>query len=97
MTWSRRYRIRSYLRSSLWIVPIGAIVLEQIFAAFIHALDARYRFQVLGFGLEVAKVIASTVITFSLSFVVFTFGSLLVAVQVASGNRNRKMGRMNSI
>jgi uncharacterized membrane protein len=85
MNWNSRYRIRSYLRSSLWIVPIGAIILEQILAALVHAFDARYGFQALGFGLEGAKVIASTVITFALSFVVFTFGSLLVAVQVASG------------
>jgi uncharacterized membrane protein len=85
MSWSSRYRTRSYLRSSLWIVPIAAIILEQVCAAFIHALDARYRFQALGFGIEGAKVIAGTVITFALSFVVFTFGSLLVAVQVASG------------
>jgi uncharacterized membrane protein len=85
MNWNRRYRIRSYLRSSLWIVPIAAIVLQQILAPIVLALDAHYSFQFLRFGLEGAKVVANTVVTFALSFVVFTFGSLLVAVQVASG------------
>lgn len=85
MNWKERYRIASYLRSSLWIIPIGAVVLEQIFARVIHALDSQLGWNGLGFSLEGAKVINNTVITLSLSFVVFTFGSLLVAIQVASG------------
>lgn len=75
----------SYLRSSLWIIPIGAIVLEQIFATAIHALDSRLSWRGLDFGIEGAKAVNNTVITLGLSFVVFTFGSLLVAIQVASG------------
>ncbi|MES2919996.1 MAG: DUF2254 domain-containing protein [Verrucomicrobiota bacterium] len=85
MNWKSRYRLRSYLRSSLWIIPVCAVVLEQIFAAIIHALDARLGWGGMGWGLEGTKVVCNTVITFSLSFIVFTFGSLLVAIQVASG------------
>jgi uncharacterized membrane protein len=85
MTWNHRYRIRSYLRSSLWIVPIGALGIEFIVWAFVYMLDARINWSGLGFGLEGARVVGSTVITLTLSFVVFTFGSLLVAIQVASG------------
>jgi hypothetical protein len=40
MTWKRCYRIKSYSESSLWLIPIGAVVTEQAFAALIHALDA---------------------------------------------------------
>ena len=36
-------------------------------------------------GVDGAKALSNTVITLSFSFVVFTFGSLLVAIQVASG------------
>jgi uncharacterized membrane protein len=85
MTWNRRSRIRSYLQSSLWIIPVAAVGVEQIFAALIHALDARLGWDGLGLGIEGAKVVCNAVITFSLSFIVFTFGSLLVAIQVASG------------
>ena len=85
MTWSQRYRIKSYLRSSLWIIPVAAVVIEQIFAAIVHAVDARLGWEGLGLGIEGAKVVCNAVVTFSLSFIVFTFGSLLVAVQVASG------------
>ena len=85
MTWKQRYRVKSYLRSSLWIISVAAVVLEQIFAALVIALDARLHWSGLGFGLEGAKVVCNAVVTFSLSFIVFTFGSLLVAIQVASG------------
>jgi len=67
------------------VVPIGAILVEKIFVEIIHSLETRYSLQVIEFGVEEGKVIATTVITFSLSFIVFTFSSLLVAVQVASG------------
>jgi uncharacterized membrane protein len=85
MSWKGRYHVASYLQSSLWIVPIGAVVLEQIFAAAIHALDSHLGWGGLGFGVDGAKALNNTVITLTLSFVVFTFGSLLVAIQVASG------------
>ena len=39
----------------------------------------------LGLGIDGAKALSGAVVTFTLSFVVFTFGSLLVAIQVASG------------
>ena len=30
MTWNRWYAVRSYVRSSLWVVPFIAMLLEQI-------------------------------------------------------------------
>ena len=85
MSWKSRSRIKSYLQSSLWIIPIGAVVIEVLVASFVHRLDARLGWKGLGFGLEGARAMANAVITLTLSFVVFTFGSLLIAVQVASG------------
>jgi uncharacterized membrane protein len=85
MTWKQRNRLCSYLRSSLWIVPIFAGVLAQIFGAIIFALDGTLGWGGMRFGPEGARAINDTVITLALSFIVFTFGSLLVAIQVASG------------
>jgi len=85
MNWTSRNRLASYLRSSLWIIPVVAAVIEQISAAFVFALDARLGWGGLGFGVDGAKALCGAVVTFALSFVVFTFGSLLVAIQVASG------------
>src|SRR3954470_18619832 len=85
MKWKTRNLARSYLHSSLWIIPIGAIILEQIIFNLVVRLDSMHGWRVHGFGIEGARAIASTAITFTLSFIVFTFGSLLVAIQVASG------------
>jgi uncharacterized membrane protein len=85
MTWNRWYRLKSYLRSSLWIIPLVAVLFEQVVAAVIYAIDPGSGWMGLGLSLEGAKAMFGAVITFSLSFLVFTFGSLLVAIQVASG------------
>jgi uncharacterized membrane protein len=85
MSWSRRHYIKSYVRSSLWIVPVAAVVLNLIVGNAIHKLDARLHLEALGFGVEGARALCNSVVTFSLSVIVFTFGSLLVAIQVASG------------
>ena len=86
MTWNRWYGIRSYVRSSLWIVPFAAILLEQITLHAAIAVD-RYLNWVPLWPLSEAGTQAAmqTIITLTLSFLVFTFGSLLVAIQVASG------------
>ena len=85
MTWKQRYQIRSYLRSSLWIVPVAAGLAERVFRMIVEALEGRLGWAGYGLGLEGAKALTNAVITLTLSFLVFTFGSLLVAIQVASG------------
>src|SRR6478736_3995123 len=85
MTWKQSYRIKSYLRSSLWIVPVLAGTAERLFRIIVEEIEWRVDWAGGGLGLEGAKALTSAVITLSLSFVVFTFGSLLVAIQVASG------------
>src|ERR1051325_7056342 len=85
MDWKLRHRIASYLRSSLWIVPVGALVLEQVFMAILISLDQKLGWSGLKLGVDGARGMVNAIITLSLSFIVFTFGSLLVAIQVASG------------
>jgi uncharacterized membrane protein len=85
MKWSQWYRTRSYVRSSLWIVPFIAIPLELIVTRFLHAIDTRLGWTLLDLAPSGAQAILQTLITATLSFLVFSFGSLLVAIQVASG------------
>src|SRR6476646_208052 len=86
MTWNQWYALRSYLRVSLWIVPFVALLLEQVAFRTIYGLDARIEWiPAWPFGLSGTQTALQTIITMSLSFMVFTFGSLLVAIQVASG------------
>ena len=85
MTWKQRNKVRSYLRSSLWIIPVLAGMAERVFRAIVEVIEVRTGWAWFDLGLDGAKALSSTVITLTLSFVVFTFGSLLVAIQVASG------------
>ena len=85
MTWNRRYQVKSYLRSALWIIPFVAVPLQQVAWVLARTLDARFAWEGLSLGATGAQAMFNAVITLALSFIVFTFGSLLVAIQVASG------------
>ena len=84
MSWNQLYRLRHYLKSSLWVVPFVAIPLALLAARSLHRLDAWLDWSFLGFGAAGAKTLLDAFVTATLSFVVFTFGSMLVAIQVAS-------------
>ena len=86
MTWSRWYATKSYLSSALWIVPLIALVLENVLIRVAFALSSWFEWVPwLGTTLAGATEALNTVETLTISFIVFTFGSLLVAIQVASG------------
>jgi uncharacterized membrane protein len=86
MRWNRWYAIRSYLLSSIWVAPVIALGLEQATfrIAYVHELDFGW---VPGFTFDHDGTIAAAdyVIASTAAFMVFTFSSLLVAIQVASG------------
>jgi len=83
LVWSRLYRTASYLRSALWIVPFVAMFAVLAVAPALRALDNWLGWRINGLGPAGATSLYQTVITLTLSFLVFTFGSLLVAIQVA--------------
>lgn len=85
MYWTQFYNARHLLRSSLWTVPIVAIPFAMFATRLAHWLDARIQWPFLGFGVKGAEALLQATATATLSFLVFTFGSLLVALQVASG------------
>jgi uncharacterized membrane protein len=86
MEWHRLYGLHSYLKSALWTVPVVAMLLVWVFTRVVHWLDPRLGWtSEIGLGVAGAAVLYQTLITMTLSFIVFTFGSLLVAIQVASG------------
>lgn len=84
MNWNRRYAIKSYLLSTIWTAPVVALVLEQ--ATFRLMSMENFDFGwIPGFAREGAIAGADYVIASTIAFIVFTFSSLLVAIQVASG------------
>jgi uncharacterized membrane protein len=85
MYWNHFYRFRHFLRSSLWVVPLIAIPFAMFATRVTHWLDVHLDWTLLGFGIKGAEALLQATVTATLSFLVFTFGSLLVALQVASG------------
>jgi len=85
LTWSRLYRMTSYARSALWIVPLLAILAVLVSVPILRVLDAWLEWDMMSLGVEGSRSMYQTVITLNMSFVIFTFGSLLVAIQVAGG------------
>jgi uncharacterized membrane protein len=84
MRWNIWYRVRSYVRSSLWITPFIAILLELVAIRISHRIDSWLGWTFLGLSVTGAQATLQAIVTAQLSFIVFTFGSLLVAIQVAS-------------
>ena len=85
LRWNRHYRVSSYLKSALWTVPLIAIAVVFVVAPLLRALDLWLGWQFNALAPAGAQGLYQTVITLTLSFLVFTFGSLLVAIQVAGG------------
>src|SRR5215469_1937651 len=85
--WSRRYAISSYLLSTVWIAPIFALVFEQVTfrIAYAFQIDLGWFPGFVATGRDGTIAMNDYVISSSIAFIVFTFSSLIVAIQVASG------------
>ena len=93
MPWNRWYSFKSYLRSALWIVPLFALIAAMV----VKRASEEFGNWGAGAGLwirgqaflmlnpEEAQGLLDRIFNLNLSFLVFTFGSLLVAIQVAGG------------
>jgi uncharacterized membrane protein len=85
MEWNQKYSLRSYLRSALWVVPVLAYVTSFIAIRIVGFLDdwLEWSWQ---WKMEVATVqsVLQGLVAATISFIVFAFSSLLVAIQVAS-------------
>jgi len=66
-------------------VPLIAIALELMLSPILHAFDTWQRWKLNDFERDGATALYQTIITLTLSFLVFTFGQLLVAIQIAGG------------
>jgi uncharacterized membrane protein len=93
IAWNRRYRLLSDVRSSLWAVPLLALVTELVLKRLSEALggwmvsQGFYDLKTGFFALTATEAHATLdrIFTLTLTCLVFTFGSMLVAIQVASG------------
>jgi uncharacterized membrane protein len=78
---------RAYARAlplpSLWVVSIACMAAAIIMAPLLRWADELTQWRLLGFGVEGARAVVSTLSGSLLSFIVFTFSMLLLIVQLA--------------
>ena len=85
MEWRRSYSLRSYLRSTMWAVPVAAYVASFFLIRIVGWLDDWLQWS-WAWKLEVSTVDAAleSMVSATVAFIVFAFSSLLVAIQIAS-------------
>ena len=85
MEWHRAYSLKSYLRSTMWGVPVAAYVISFFLIRIVGSLDDWLQWS-WSWKLDVATVDTTleSVVSATIAFIVFAFSSLLVAIQIAS-------------
>jgi uncharacterized membrane protein len=83
MTWLQRYRIRHYVRNSVWIYPVVAMAAAMILVRLLHDFEKMMGWQ-LKVDSDTMRVVLGNLAGAMFTFIVFVCSSLLLVVQLAS-------------
>jgi uncharacterized membrane protein len=83
MTWLQRYRIRHYLRNSMWIFPVAAMAVALLLVQLLHWLEKDLGWEG-RFHPDTMRTVLGTLAGAMFTFIIFTGSSLLLVVQLAS-------------
>lgn len=85
MSWILRYRCRLFLKSSLCAAPIASMAAAILAAPLLRMVDECTQWPWMNFGPQGSRIVVGALATSLLTFIVFTFSIILLAVQIASG------------
>jgi uncharacterized membrane protein len=91
MSWRARYEAAVFLRSSLWLLPVVSTPLGVCAARATRWIDERTRWTLFGFGAEAARTLLASLSASLLTFIVFAFSILLLAVQQAGAQLSSRI------
>jgi uncharacterized membrane protein len=83
MSWLQRYKLRNYVRNSIWILPVSGMVAGLVAVISFHWIEERAGWRSTvdpGAALALFGTLAGSMLT----FIVFLSSSLLLVVQLAS-------------
>src|SRR4051794_10296570 len=83
MTWIQRYRLRYYLRDSVWIAPCVGIFAGMAVARLANTCDRLFAWK-MDLDPDAARTVLITLASAMFTFVVFVASALLISVQLAS-------------
>jgi uncharacterized membrane protein len=85
MTWLQRYKLRNFVASSLWLVPMLSGLMAVICHRLVWKFDLWAQWQFLGYDTESARAIVGSISAAMLTFIVFLMSMIFLALQVAVG------------
>ena len=83
MSWIQRYRLRLYIRNSIWIFPAVSIVAAIISVSLLNRIERSMGWQ-MKLGPENGRAVMGAIVSSMFSLVVLGSSAILVAVQLAS-------------
>src|SRR6516225_8657570 len=83
MTWLQRYRVRLYLRNSIWVWPVVTMVAAIIAVRTLHLIEGAIGSEA-NVNPETARAVLGALAGAMFTFIVFVCSSLLLVVQLAS-------------
>ena len=83
MNWIQRYKLRNYLRNSVWILSVFGMVAGLVSVKCLHLIEERAGWQS-GFDPDAARALFGTLAGAMFTFIVFLSSILLLVVQLAS-------------
>jgi uncharacterized membrane protein len=84
MTWQQRYRLRNFLKSALWLIPLLGMIAGMVVSAAVIRIDRVTGWRWANFGLQGSRAAIEAFTAALLTLIVFVFSSLLLVVQLAS-------------
>ena len=83
MNWLQAYRVRHYVRNSIWILPVLGMLGAMACIRLLYRIDEVIKWES-GFQPESARALLSTLASSVFTLIVFVSSALLLAVQLAS-------------
>jgi uncharacterized membrane protein len=83
MNWLQRYRVRHYLRNSMWVWPVVALVAALVLVRLLHAFETSLNLEA-KIDPDTARAVLGALAGAMFTFIVFVCSSLLLVVQLAS-------------
>src|SRR6516165_449869 len=83
MTWLQRYRVRHYLRNSIWVWPAVTMAVAIIAVRTLHRIEEAIGAEA-DVNPETARAVLGALAGAMFTFIVFVCSSLLLVVQLAS-------------
>src|SRR4051812_36338429 len=83
MTWLQRYRIRRFMRNSIWIYPVATMVMAILAVRLLDRFEYLVSWQPT-LNPDTTRAVLGTLAGAMFTFIVFVCSSLLLVVQLAS-------------